>query len=172
MCVPVPSKDMDFQRHMSWYFFFIFVYDLKWGVIVCFVDTGEIVDHHFFFDLGFMVFNATFNNISVISWLSVLLVEETGLPGENHWSVASHWQILSHNVASSTPCLSGIRTFNKLYFRNSIIHTYSYLYLYSLPLYYIYNSLIPLLKDPLPLCEAVVLCNYYFGIQCRHPGVL
>jgi hypothetical protein len=31
-----------------------------------------------------MVFNATFNNISVISWLSVLLVEETGVPGENH----------------------------------------------------------------------------------------
>jgi hypothetical protein len=26
---------------------------------------------------GFMVFNATFNNISVISWRSVLLVEET-----------------------------------------------------------------------------------------------
>jgi hypothetical protein len=33
---------------------------------------------------GFMVFNATFNNISVISWQSVLLVEETGVPGENH----------------------------------------------------------------------------------------
>jgi hypothetical protein len=33
-----------------------------------------------------MVFNATFNNISVISWLSaaVLLVEETGIPGENY----------------------------------------------------------------------------------------
>jgi hypothetical protein len=31
----------------------------------------------------FMVFNATFNNISVISWRSVLLVEETGVPGEN-----------------------------------------------------------------------------------------
>jgi hypothetical protein len=31
-----------------------------------------------------MVFNATFNNISVISWQSVLLVEETGGPGENH----------------------------------------------------------------------------------------
>jgi hypothetical protein len=28
----------------------------------------------------FMVFNATFNNISVISWRSVLLVEETGVP--------------------------------------------------------------------------------------------
>ena len=32
-----------------------------------------------------MVFNATFNNtcISVILWLSVLLVEETGVPREN-----------------------------------------------------------------------------------------
>jgi hypothetical protein len=38
----------------------------------------------------FMVFNATFNNISVISWLSVLLVEETEVPGENHQPVASH----------------------------------------------------------------------------------
>jgi hypothetical protein len=47
---------------------------------------------------GFMVFNATFNNISVISWRSVLLVEENGGPGENHWPVASHWQTLSHNV--------------------------------------------------------------------------
>jgi hypothetical protein len=41
----------------------------------------------------FIVFNATFNNISVISWRSVLFVEETG---ENHW------QNLSHNVVSST----------------------------------------------------------------------
>jgi hypothetical protein len=31
-----------------------------------------------------MVFNATFNNISVISWHSVLLVEETEVPGENY----------------------------------------------------------------------------------------
>jgi hypothetical protein len=30
-----------------------------------------------------MVFNAAFNNISVISWRSVLLVEETGKPREN-----------------------------------------------------------------------------------------
>jgi len=34
--------------------------------------------------LGAMLFNATFNNISAISWQSVLLVEETGVPGENH----------------------------------------------------------------------------------------
>jgi hypothetical protein len=30
-----------------------------------------------------MVFNAAFNNISVISWQSVLLVEETRVPEEN-----------------------------------------------------------------------------------------
>ena len=38
----------------------------------------------------FMVFNATFNNILVISWLSVLLMEETRVPGENQGPVASY----------------------------------------------------------------------------------
>jgi hypothetical protein len=45
-----------------------------------------------------MVFNTTFNNIPVISWRSVLLVEETGGPEENHQPVTSHWQTLSHNA--------------------------------------------------------------------------
>jgi hypothetical protein len=44
-----------------------------------------------------MVLNATFNNISV------LLVEETGVPGEKHRPAASHGQTLSHNVVSNTP---------------------------------------------------------------------
>ena len=35
---------------------------------------------------------------TVISWQSILVVEETGVPGENHRPVASHWQTLSHNV--------------------------------------------------------------------------
>ena len=48
-------------------------------------------------------FNATFNNISVILWRSFLLLENTGVPWENHRPVASHWQTLSHNVVSSTP---------------------------------------------------------------------
>ena len=46
--------------------------------------------------------NATFNNISVISWRSVSLVEETIIPGENHRPVAIHRQTLSHNVVLST----------------------------------------------------------------------
>ena len=34
--------------------------------------------------VGFMVFDATFNNILALSWQSVILVEETRVPGENH----------------------------------------------------------------------------------------
>jgi hypothetical protein len=37
-----------------------------------------------------MVFNTTFNNISVILWQSALLVEETGVLEENHQPAASH----------------------------------------------------------------------------------
>jgi len=48
-----------------------------------------------------MVFYAIFNNISVVSWRSILLVEESGVPWENYRSVASHWKTLSHNVKSS-----------------------------------------------------------------------
>ena len=47
---------------------------------------------------GVMVFNATFNNISVMLWQSVSFVEETGVPGENHRPALSHWQTLLHNV--------------------------------------------------------------------------
>ena len=45
-------------------------------------------ESHFLYSIicrfRFMVFNATFNNISVILWPSDLLVEENGVPGENH----------------------------------------------------------------------------------------
>jgi hypothetical protein len=44
----------------------------------------EFSDQFYGLFICLLVFNTTFNNISVISWLSVLLVEETGGPGENH----------------------------------------------------------------------------------------
>ena len=116
---------------MSYAWFFFLFNDLRWEVIVCFVDIGWIVDHHCsnlifiviylltliigYFVLSLMVswllwirvvdmvFNATLNNISVISWRSVLLVEETGVPEDNHQLAASYWQTLLHNVVSSTP---------------------------------------------------------------------
>ena len=46
-----------------------------------------------------MMFNTTFNNISVISLRSVLLVAETR---ENHWPEQVTDKLLSHNVVSIT----------------------------------------------------------------------
>jgi hypothetical protein len=80
-----------------------------YGVDVC---NGHRKWYSFSWFGCFIVINATFNNISVISWRSVLLVEETGIPGENHRHVASRWQTLSHNVVSSAPRHERIRTHN------------------------------------------------------------
>jgi len=55
-----------------------------------------------------MVFNATFNYISAISWQSVLLVEETRVLGENHQPAASHWQIYMNCIAKSRTILTSL----------------------------------------------------------------
>ena len=68
---------------------------MKWGVInlnTPFNNWSCINTLIHTFRVKFMVLNATFNNISVILWWSVLLLEESGVPGENHRPVASHWQ--------------------------------------------------------------------------------
>ena len=54
-----------------------------------------------------MEFNATFNNILVISWRSVLIIENTREFGENEQPAASNRQTLSHNVVSNTPRYEG-----------------------------------------------------------------
>jgi hypothetical protein len=48
-------------------------------------------DGKYFMFVCLMVSNATFNNISAISWRPVLVVEETGVPGENHRPWARNW---------------------------------------------------------------------------------
>jgi hypothetical protein len=50
-----------------------------------------------------MAFNTTFNNILASSWRSVLLMEKTEAPGENHRPAASHRQMLLHKVVASAP---------------------------------------------------------------------
>ena len=64
----------------------------------------------FFGSVMVMVFNTTFNNIPVISWQAVLLVEETRVPWENDRPDTSNWQTSPHNVVSSrTHNVSGDR---------------------------------------------------------------
>jgi hypothetical protein len=52
--------------------------------------TGPLAFVFDFFS-DFWCFNATLSNISAISWRSVLVVEEAGVPGENHRPWASNW---------------------------------------------------------------------------------
>jgi hypothetical protein len=65
------------------------VYNVFFYIFVCSVSLSLVL-------YKVMVFNTTFNNISVILCRLVLLVDETG---ENHRPVTSHWQTLSLNIA-------------------------------------------------------------------------
>jgi hypothetical protein len=84
----------------------------KEKIMICIVSCEYIIIIHLAIRVRVMMFNATFNNISVLSWRSVLLVEETRVPGENNRPIVSHWQTLSHNVVLRTPHLGEIQTHN------------------------------------------------------------
>ena len=58
--------------------------NLKPGIFNNYIRMYNVYIRKYFVFVMVMVFNATFNNISVISWWSVLLVEETGVLRENH----------------------------------------------------------------------------------------
>ena len=58
-----------------------------------------LIDNQFIYFI-FWYFNATFSNISAISWRPVLVVEEAGVPRENHRPWASKWKTLSLATAS------------------------------------------------------------------------
>ena len=68
---------------------------LNLGFLLYHLFHSQYFNSNTAFGCGFMVFHATFNNIYVVSWRSVLLVEDTR---ENHWPTTSHGQTLSRNV--------------------------------------------------------------------------
>jgi hypothetical protein len=85
------------KRNLGFYYWQKYIYD--WWIVESRSDIRIAVvlltrvksTKLFVLLVCLLVFDATFNNSSVISWRSVVLVEETGGPGENHRSVASHW---------------------------------------------------------------------------------
>jgi hypothetical protein len=72
LCPQLPS--INATKNSSYKFKMLFPIAFHTQIII--MDLG--------FRFRFMVFNATFNNISVILWWSILLVEENRVPGENH----------------------------------------------------------------------------------------
>jgi hypothetical protein len=118
------------------------------------------------------------NTIPVISWRSVLLVEENGVPGENQRPVASHWKSLSHNVVSSTPLLSRIQPHNinqttirswQLRFPNNYnilpeVHMLPSNFIYSFTVWFI-DSNIGCHSSSLGLCIPVITDNVMVGTQ-------
>jgi hypothetical protein len=55
--------------------------------------------------LRVMVFNATFNNITFISWRAVLLVEETGVPGAHIENIFTYFiermnSFINHSISN------------------------------------------------------------------------
>ena len=47
ICVPVPVKDLDLHHFMLWSFLHSMISGERYNVIVCFVDIGGIVHHHY-----------------------------------------------------------------------------------------------------------------------------
>jgi hypothetical protein len=74
---------------------------MEWTVLN--LTPRSLLYYWFIIWVWFILLSATFINISAISLWSVLLVEGTGVPAENHRPVASHLQILSHCVVSRAP---------------------------------------------------------------------
>ena len=66
-------------------------YGIKMIPLTFYISNG-IVDGAYMYRVMIrdMVLNATLNNISVILWRSVLLMEKTGVPGGNHRPAAGH----------------------------------------------------------------------------------
>ena len=97
---------------------FLYIRTLTWKIqlqIIAFIDGFNV------FGVRVIMFNATFNNISVISpGRSVLFVEDFSVPKENHWAIARQWQIeyispfagieLTTLVVIGTGCISNYYT--------------------------------------------------------------
>ena len=67
----------------------------KYAKMIKYTLPMENQTPHFLNKIRILVFNAIFNNISAISWRPVLVVEEAGVPGENHRPWASNWSTVS-----------------------------------------------------------------------------
>jgi hypothetical protein len=83
------NKMMHLLSNISYIYFYAvsFILNYSGRMAVGFTTTWAVSAYHHLSIImmdWIMVFNATFNNISVISWWSVLLMGKTEVPGENN----------------------------------------------------------------------------------------
>jgi hypothetical protein len=100
-------SDEGYYRNVSYPLYFLSTFSLLNCLQICCTNSSDLCciflfKHNMELGVRVLLLNATFNNILVILWRSVLLVAVTGVPGENHRPVVSHWQTLSHKVVSRT----------------------------------------------------------------------
>ena len=100
--------DFSFEKDTIGHIFTGQYYGLHNHSVLCWLLYIISIDYYSEVSDMVMVFNATFNYISVISWRSILLMVETGVPVKNHRPTANHWQTLLHNTSR----LSRIRIHN------------------------------------------------------------
>ena len=89
---PYMEHSFPLSFHFKWFSVFR---NLDFSYISIFYDSHLVFvfqrnAYNIDFRFRFMVFNATFNTISVISWRSVLLAVESRVSGETHPPVAGH----------------------------------------------------------------------------------
>ena len=81
------------KQHLHFYFFLSHIIggqNIAWTYLEEKLKI-QLIDWLIDWLIWFWCFNATFNNISAISWRPVLVVEEAGVPGENHRPWTSNW---------------------------------------------------------------------------------
>jgi len=106
MVVPSLICTFSYCLLLNWYIILscIFQWRIKFVLIVCLLSFDPRVQAYIWVSrrvsfkmVWFMVLNATFNNISVISWWSVLLVEGTG-ENDRPDTLYSLGGVRTHNV--------------------------------------------------------------------------
>ena len=108
----------------------------QWQICVRHCMAFEQEDKQWLLRVRVMVFNATFNNFSVILWRSALLVEETGVPRENYLP-AMVVNIITWTLSGSTQnCIAQINYGRKQYF----------IFMFKLTLHRIHRRLLSVLK--------------------------
>jgi hypothetical protein len=120
----------------------------------------------------FIVLNVTFNNISVISWRSVILVEETGVPGEDYISPWSGFELTTLVVIGIDCIGSGKSNYHTITTTTAPFHkcdltkialfktgTNITLYLFQWKIYYKIS-----IPDRISSIEYVFLRKIYYGV--------